>query len=98
MLKLPADEFVSIELVHDPTQGEVDVATGLSHFVINVASMDATISELTRHGIDADVPSSPDGSDDFRTTWIIDPDGNRIELVQWPAGHADGITAADWAE
>lgn len=20
-----------------------------------------------------------------------------IELVQWPAGHADGISAADWA-
>jgi lactoylglutathione lyase len=29
---------------------------------------------------------------------VIDPDGNRIELVQWAAGHADGITAADWAE
>ncbi len=32
MLKLPADEFVTIELVHDPTQPVVDVATGLSHF------------------------------------------------------------------
>ena len=41
---------------------------------------------------------SPDDSGDFRTTWVIDPDGNRIELVQWPAGHADGITAADWEE
>jgi lactoylglutathione lyase len=29
---------------------------------------------------------------------VIDPDGNRIELVQWSAGHADGITVADWAE
>ena len=59
--------------------------------------MDATIAELSARGIDAEVPTSPDGSDDFRTTWIVDPDGNRIELVQWPAGHADGITAADWA-
>ncbi len=24
------------------------------------------------------------------------PDGYRIELVQWPTGHADGITAADF--
>ena len=39
-----------------------------------------------------------DGSDDFRTTLVVDPDGNRIELVQWPAGHADGMTAADFAE
>jgi lactoylglutathione lyase len=60
--------------------------------------LDATISELAARGIDADDPVSPDGSDDFRTTWVIDPDGNRIELVQWPADHADGITAADWVE
>jgi lactoylglutathione lyase len=97
MLKLPGDEFVTIELVHDPTQGEVNVGTGLSHFVIKVESMDATISELAARGIDADEPVSPDGSDDFRTTWVIDPDGNRIELVQWPADHADGMTAADLA-
>ena len=97
MLKLPGDEFVTIELVHDPTQGEVNAGTGLSHFVIKVESMDATVSELAARGIDADEPVSPDGSDDFRTTWLIDPDGNRIELVQWPADHADGMTAADLA-
>jgi lactoylglutathione lyase len=98
MLKLPGDEFVTIELVHDPTRGEVSVSTGLSHFVIKVESMDATISELAARGIDADEPVSPDGSDDFRTTWVVDPDGNRIELVQWPADHADGMSAADWVE
>jgi len=96
MLKLPGDEFVTIELVHDPAQGEVNADTGLSHFVIKVESLDATISQLAARGIGAETPVSPDGSDDFRTTWVIDPDGNRIELVQWPAGHADGITAADW--
>src|SRR6185437_9945533 len=61
MLKLPDDDFVTIELV----------------------------SGSSRDG-------APAGTDDFLTTWITDPDGNRIELVQWPAGHADGITAADW--
>jgi lactoylglutathione lyase len=98
MLKLPADEFVTIELVHDPAQGEATVASGLSHFVIKVESMDATISQLEARGIHADDPSSPDGSEDFQTTVVVDPDGNRIELVQWPAGHADGLSAADWAE
>jgi lactoylglutathione lyase len=97
MLKLPGDEFVTIELVHDPSQEEVGPATGLSHFVITVESMDATVGALAAHGIDADVPVSPDGSDDFRTTWIVDPDGNRIELVQWPAGHGDGMSASDLA-
>jgi lactoylglutathione lyase len=60
--------------------------------------MPTTLAELAAHGIDAEAPSSPDGSDDFLTTWITDPDGNRIELVQWPAGHADGLSAADRAE
>jgi hypothetical protein len=40
-------------------------------------------------------PGHPDGP---RTSWITDPDGYRIELVQWPAGHADGITSADFPE
>ena len=96
MLKLPDDDFVTIELVHDPTNGEVHLGTGLSHFVIKVESLDATITELAAHGIYADTPASPDGSDEIRTTWITDPDGYRIELVQWPADHPDGITAADW--
>ena len=97
MLKLPGDEFVTIELVHDPAQGEASSGAGLSHFVIKVESLDATIGELAARGIGAEAPVSPDGSDDFRTTWVVDPDGNRIELVQWPAGHADGMSAADWA-
>ena len=97
MLKLPGDEFVTIELVHDPAR-EASSGPGLSHFVIKVESLDATISELAARGIGAEAPVSPDGSDEFRTTWVVDPDGNRIELVQWPAGHADGLTAADWAE
>ena len=98
MLKLPGDDFVTIELVDDPTRDEVDITTGLSHFVIKVESMDSTVRGLAAQGIDAEIPSSPDGSDDFRTSWITDPDGNRIELVQWPAGHADGITGADWSD
>jgi lactoylglutathione lyase len=98
MLKLPGDEFVAIEIVDDPNGPAVDANTPLSHLVIQVDSMDATLSELAASGIDAEAPTSPNGSDDFLTTWIVDPDGNRIELVQWPAGHADGMTGADFAQ
>ena len=95
MIKLPGDEFVTIELVHNPNDTDVNGGTRLSHLVIQVDSMDATLRDLAARGIDAEAPTSPDGSADFRTTWIVDPDGNRIELVQWPHGHADGMTAAD---
>jgi lactoylglutathione lyase len=97
MLKLPGDEFVTIELVHNPNDTDVIGGARLSHFVIHVDSMDVTLSKLAERGVDAEAPTSPDGSPDFRTAWIVDPDGNRIELVQWPAGHADGMTAADLA-
>jgi lactoylglutathione lyase len=98
MLKLPDDDFVTIELVHDPTNDAGDLGGGLNHFVIKVESMHATITQLAAKSIDTQAPESPDGSDDFLTSWITDPDGNRIELVQWPAGHPEGITAADWPE
>jgi lactoylglutathione lyase len=98
MLKLPDDDFVSIELVFDLSRAEDDQGSGLSHLVIQVESLAATITRLVAEGITVEEPGSPDGSEDFRTTWITDPDDNRIELVQWPAGHPDGITAADWPD
>ena len=95
MLKLPNDEFVTLELVHDPATA-VELGSGLSHFVIQVTSIDAATTELAAKGIAVGEVESPGGSDGPRTTWITDPDGRRIELVQWPPGHADGMTAADW--
>jgi lactoylglutathione lyase len=98
MLKLPDDEFVIIELVHRLMTSKVPLDTDLSHFVITVDSMGTTVTELATRSINAEEPTSPDDSDHFLTTWITDPDGNRIELVQWPADHPDGITAGDWPE
>src|SRR3954462_7778141 len=92
MLKLPGDEFVAIELVHDPNDIDVNGGAGLSHFVIHVDAMDVTLTELAARGIDAEAPTSPDGSADFRTTWIGDPDGNPVGLVPWPPGPAHGAT------
>ena len=98
MLKLPGDEFVTIELVHRPTGDDGDPGAGLSHFVIAVDSMHSTVTGLTSRGLDVEAPTSPDGSNSFLTTWTTDPDGNRIELVQWPAGHPRGMTAADLSD
>ena len=97
MLKLPDDEFVTIELVHQPG-GDAPAGSGLSHLVIAVESMAATVGRLAAAGIDVEAPTSPDDSEDFLTAFLTDPDGNRIELVQWPAGHAAGMSAADWPE
>lgn len=97
MLKLPGDEFVALELVHDVTTAGVEPG-GLSHLVVQVEDMHATVAHLAAQGIHAEAPGSPDGSADFWTAWVTDPDGYRIELVQWPAGHPDGMTGADVAD
>lgn len=93
MLKLPDDAFVTIELVHDGAP--VDRGTDVSHLVVQVESMAGTLGVLADHGIE---PVAPVQEHDhgMKTTFIADPDGRRIELVQWPAGHASGMTAADW--
>jgi lactoylglutathione lyase len=94
MLELPGDDFVTVELVHDPGKGTVDPG-GLDHLVIQVESMQATVATLTARGIEVEAPGSPDGSEDLWTAWVADPDGFRIEWVQWPAGHPEGMTEAD---
>jgi lactoylglutathione lyase len=96
MLKLPGDEFVALELVHDPTHGPVEPGA-LSHFVIHVEDMQRTVAHLAGLGVEVEEPGSPDGSADFWTAWVTDPDGYRIELVQWPDGHPDGMTQVDLA-
>ena len=96
MLKLPDDEFVALELVHDASRAPVEPG-GLNHLVIQVQDVHATVAELAAHGIHAEEPTSPGGSADFWTAWLTDPDGYRIEIVQWPAGHPAGMTRADFA-
>ena len=94
MLKLPGDELVTIELVADPPELR---SPGLSHIVVTVTSLDAAIAALRDDGIiDVATPEPRTDPDAPRTVIVVDPDGNRIELVEWPTGHADGFTAADW--
>jgi lactoylglutathione lyase len=97
MLKLPGDEFVALELVHQPGRGPV-APGGLNHIVIQVESVTDAAADLAARGVGVEPPGSPDGSGELWTAWVTDPDGYRIELVQWPVGHPDGMTAADFSE
>ncbi len=94
MLKLPGDEFVALELVHDPQDHSVGPG-GLSHLVIHVEDVHVTVGRLAERGVHTEKPASPNGSMDFWTVWVSDPDGYRIEFVEWPDGHPDGMTRSD---
>ena len=94
MLKLPEDEFVALELVDDPVGDPA--APGFSHFAIQVESLDATVARLAAAGIYADPIASP--QPEMHTTTIADPDGRTIEVVEWPPGHPEGMSTADWPD
>ena len=93
MLQLPDDPFVSLELVHDPERPVTDTVA-VNHMVIQTDDLRATIEELATRDVIAD--DVHDYGDGMLTSWLTDPDGYRIEVVQWPPGHAAGMSATDF--
>ena len=67
------------------------------HVGIWVEGLKRSLAFWTGPGYEVPGTVSPGGSEDFWTAWVTDPDGYRIELVQWPTGHAEGMTAGDLA-
>ena len=76
MLKLPDDDFLTVELVHDPAKGEVDLGAGLSRFVIQVASLDATITELAAQADQCNLDSTWPGPTNLSSEVV--PDDHRL--------------------
>jgi lactoylglutathione lyase len=86
----------SVELVHRPADGAVQVGDGLDHLAIQVDVLTPARDRLIAAGLTPGPVEHPGGPDGPAVAWLTDPDGYRIELVEWPPGHADGITAADF--
>ena len=82
-LKLPDEPSVSLELVHKPAAGPIETG-GFEHFAIEVSSLSDTVERLTGAGLQPGEPELPGGPDGPKTSWLIDPDGYRCELVEWP--------------
>ncbi len=96
MLLFPQEPAVSLELVHRPADGPVTPG-GFDHLAVQVDDLAATLASLTRQGLGPGPLEWPAGEAGPRTAMLDDPDGYRIELVQWPPDHPDGITAADFS-
>jgi len=62
------------------------MAPGSASFMINfrVADLDALLSTLRAEG--CDVVDKTDSSEQGRFGWVIDPEGNKVELWEPPAG------------
>jgi lactoylglutathione lyase len=74
----------------------VEVGSGFDHLAIQVDTLTDTLQRLTGAGLEPEPIRYPGGPHGPKTSWLTDPDGYRIELVEWPPGHPDGITAADF--
>ncbi|WP_375387234.1 VOC family protein [uncultured Amnibacterium sp.] len=96
LLRLPDDEFAALELVHDPSGRAFEVGRGLTHLAVQVDSIDAAVAALSAAGASPSAVQRPGGPDGPRTSWAADPDGHRIELTEWPAGHAAGLGPSDF--
>jgi lactoylglutathione lyase len=97
ILKFLDEPVATLELVHRPGDGRVDVSSGFDHFAIQVDTLAATLKRLTEAGLEPEPIRYPAGPHGPKTSWLTDPDGYRIELVEWPPGHPGGITAADFS-
>ncbi|MFE9118190.1 VOC family protein [Streptomyces sp. NPDC007172] len=97
ILKFPEEPAASLELVHRPDDPPVDVGSGFDHLAIQVEALATALETLTEAGLEPGPMQYPGGPHGPKTSWLRDPDGYRIELVEWPSGHADGITEADFA-
>jgi lactoylglutathione lyase len=95
VLKFPDEPVATLELVHRPGGGRVEVGSGFDHLAIQVDTLAATVETLTGAGLEPEPIRYPGGPHGPKTSWLTDPDGYRIELVEWPPGHPDGITAAE---
>ena len=97
LLRFPDEPVATLELVHRPGGGRVEVGGGFDHLAIQVDALAATLRRLTEAGLEPEPVRYPGGPDGPKTSWLTDSDGYRIELVEWPPGHPDGITEADFS-
>ncbi|MEU0035437.1 VOC family protein [Streptomyces sp. NPDC006333] len=97
ILKFPGEPAASLELVHRPAGGRVEGNRGFDHLAIQVDALAATRERLTDAGLEPGPVQYPGGPRGPKTSWLTDPDGYQIELVEWPPGHPDGMTAADFS-
>jgi len=73
-----------VHLIHDPDHQppEGPINTRGSHFAMQCYEIDQAIQQLKEHGVECVERVLPDHG--YRQIFFSDPDGNIIELGEWP--------------
>ena len=81
-LGLPGDGD-SLELTVNTGQDEAyDLGNGYGHVAVTVDDLDALLAQLKEEGYEPErEPYHPGGREEYTITFIADPDGYRVELI-----------------
>jgi lactoylglutathione lyase len=69
-----------LELTWNPGVESYDLGTGYNHIAVTVPSLESTLAELSKSGIEPQKPPYKVGSS--LICFVVDPDGYRVELIE----------------
>jgi lactoylglutathione lyase len=83
-MKMPGDEEARVELTYELERTEpYSVGDGFNHIALGVSDLDGLIANLAEKGIEPGAPPYSNRPGGYpRLTFVIDPDGYRIDLVE----------------
>ncbi|MBC7462002.1 MAG: VOC family protein [Thermoleophilia bacterium] len=82
---LPGDDD-RLELTWNPGVDSYDIGTGYGHIAISTPDIHATLARLAKLGIDAEKPPYSVREGGSLLTFVRDPDGYRVELIEHTPG------------
>jgi lactoylglutathione lyase len=82
----PGDgDMPKLELTHNFGVDSYEIGTGYGHIAITTDDIDATLARLKEQGIEPERPPYSIREGGSRLTFVKDPDGYRIELLEMSA-------------
>src|SRR5437867_10904570 len=75
MLKFPGEEVVTLELVHRPEDGPVDIGNGFSHIPVQVDDLAATLGQLSEARLTPGPVVRPGRAGGAQVAWPTDAAG-----------------------
>jgi lactoylglutathione lyase len=78
---LPGDG-ARLELTYNHGVDSYELGTGYNHIAVTVSDLDATLGELSGHGIEPEKPPYQVREGGSRICFVRDPDGYRVELIE----------------
>jgi lactoylglutathione lyase len=80
-LRITDDQYLELMTGAETTQAPPDGPAGVTHFCFTIDDLDVEKARLSAAGIEMTTPITR-GLDGNRGAWIVDPEGNRIELME----------------